>query len=75
MAVAAPAQGDGDAQLFAQTRTLWAIQGNGLNLSTVTSASPLRAFPILPADARWAGEALRTTGGKTAVPLLFGGRW
>jgi hypothetical protein len=47
VAIAAPAQGEGDAQLFAQSGTLWTIQSDGLNLSTVSSASPLLAVPIL----------------------------
>jgi hypothetical protein len=40
-----------DAQLFAQSGTLWTIQSDGFNQSTVSSASPLPAVPILPT--RW----------------------
>src|SRR5229473_856428 len=39
---------DNDAQLFAQTRTLRIRHLHGLNFSTVTSTSPLRAVAILP---------------------------
>ena len=41
-------QGD-DAQ-FAQTRTLRIRQPNGLDFSTVSSTSPLRAVAMLPLD-------------------------
>ena len=40
-------QGRDNAQLFAQSRTLRIRHIDGVNFSTETSISPLRAFPIL----------------------------
>jgi hypothetical protein len=39
---------DNGAQLFAQSRTLWIRQVDGLNLSTVIETSPLRTVGIVP---------------------------
>src|SRR6266404_2329872 len=46
-AIAAPQGEDNDAQLFAQTRTLWIRQLHGLDFSNAHSTSPLQAFCIL----------------------------
>src|SRR6266478_3625706 len=46
-AIAAPQGEDNDAQLFAQTRTLWIRQLHGLGFSNAHSTSPLQAFCIL----------------------------
>jgi hypothetical protein len=62
VAIDAPAQRERDAQLFAQSGTLWTIQSDGLNLSTVSSASPLPTVPILPPRWRSFHEISRAEG-------------